>query len=366
MATWSYQVKYIYDNSEGSPFVTPVDITDDVITIENMTDVGTGEVNTAIIQLNARDGNFITEADGHGSSGDTPIINQFDRIYIKITDKDSATFEKLYEVDTLEQKKTINEGIRLVIYLMGMERSLQQVHFSKQYFYENAFNVASDICGRYNGSKGSKQVEVDHHDQVDTGGTYYNGLPKWTANNIDFGVAETYCYNGVNDLVNELGSSISAGGAGDFFEFNFIDDLTTSGGKYSANKIYFHAFSSGDNPNQYTSYPSTPNIPMIVNPDNALPIYSSQGTLENETGTIVFAKGAKAYGTMPINSAKFRGFKEEFALVPIWQSGVSYPYDSDDSVRVVLPEEQKCLGILHYTNNTTTDFYGEKFELCCL
>ena len=40
MATWSYQVKYVYDNSEGSPFVTPVDITDNVITIENMTDIG--------------------------------------------------------------------------------------------------------------------------------------------------------------------------------------------------------------------------------------------------------------------------------------------------------------------------------------
>ena len=79
LATWSYQVKYIYDNSAGSPFVTPVDITDNVITIENMTDVGTGEINTAVIQLNARDGNFITET----SSGNTPKINQFDRIYIK-------------------------------------------------------------------------------------------------------------------------------------------------------------------------------------------------------------------------------------------------------------------------------------------
>jgi hypothetical protein len=61
MATWDYQVLYIYDNSAGSPFVTPVDITSNVITIENMTDVGTGEVNTAVIQLNARDGQFITE-----------------------------------------------------------------------------------------------------------------------------------------------------------------------------------------------------------------------------------------------------------------------------------------------------------------
>ena len=28
MATWSYQVKYVYDNSAGTPFITPIDITD--------------------------------------------------------------------------------------------------------------------------------------------------------------------------------------------------------------------------------------------------------------------------------------------------------------------------------------------------
>ena len=117
MATWSYQVKYVYDNSEGSPFVTPVDITDNVITIENMTDVGTGEINTAVLQINARDGNFITET----NSGATPLINQFDRIYVKLTDKNSAVYDCVFEVDTIEQRKTINEGIRLVVYLMGLE-----------------------------------------------------------------------------------------------------------------------------------------------------------------------------------------------------------------------------------------------------
>ena len=74
-----------------------------------MTDVGTGEINTAVLQLNARDGNFITET----SSGATPIINQFDRIYIKLTDKDGAVYDRIYEVDTLEQKKTIKDGIML-------------------------------------------------------------------------------------------------------------------------------------------------------------------------------------------------------------------------------------------------------------
>ena len=43
--------------------------------------------------------------------------------------------------------------------------------------------------------------------------------------------------------------------------------------------------------------------------------------------------------------------------------GGTWYYDSFDNVRVVLPEEQKAIGIIHYTNNATTDFYGEKFAM---
>ena len=45
------------------------------------------------------------------------------------------------------------------------------------------------------------------------------------------------------------------------------------------------------------------------------------------------------------------------------EKGGTWHIDSDNEVRVVLPEDQKCIGIIHYTNNTTTDFYGEKFAL---
>ena len=332
MATWSYQVKYVYDNSAGSPFITPVDITTNVISIENMTDIGTGEINTCVLSLNARDGNFITET----SSGATPIIDQFDRIYVKITDKNSATYDRIFEIDTLEQKKTINEGIRLVLNLMGLERNIQQVHFAKQYFYTSAFDLVKDICDKYNDSKGSKQPTIDHHDDVSVGSgaseVWYNELPKWTANNMDFGVSETFCYDGINDLVDKLGSSISAGGAGDFYEYSFKDDSTISN-----NKIFLQAFSSGDSSNQSS-------IPTITNPTNILPIYSTKGTLENETGTVIFAKGAKGYGSMPTNTSKFRGYKEEFILIPAWQTGVSYP----SGARVVYNN-------LKYQANTTTN-----------
>tara|TARA_R110002020_G_scaffold8222_1_gene33400 strand:+ start:1930 stop:4737 length:2808 start_codon:yes stop_codon:yes gene_type:complete len=333
MATWTYQVKYIYDNSESTSVITPVDITTNVITIENMTDTGTGEVNTAIVQLNARDGQFITKE----NQGTTPLINQFDRIYIKLSDKNNNTVEKLYEVESLEQRKTINEGVRLILNLMGLERHLQQVHFAKQFYYKSAFDVVDDICEQYNGSKGGKQVLVDHHDQALSSGTYYNELPKWNANNMDFGVAETYTYDGINDMINKLGSSVSAGGAGDFYELKFTDDLTLTSSKFAANQIFFHAFSSGNSSNQTS-------IPTITNPTNTLPIYSTSGTLEDETGSVIFAKGARGYGSMPTNSSKFRSYKEEFQLIPDWKNNESYP----TGARVVYTDGKK------YQANTTT------------
>ena len=58
MATWSYEVRYIYDDSTGSG--PNKDLTPYVISIENMTDTGSGEVNTATLTLNEKGGDFIT------------------------------------------------------------------------------------------------------------------------------------------------------------------------------------------------------------------------------------------------------------------------------------------------------------------
>ena len=229
MATWSYTVTYVE---------TSKDITSSVIAIDKMTDVGSGEINSATLILNARHGDFITNA----NSGDTPILDEFDKIKIEITDKNGDSYRRIFEIDTLVPKKTIQEGIRLEVELLGQERCLQQVHFAKQYYYENAFNVAKDIVDRYSANKGSAQVTIEKQDD-----TSYNILPKWTANNYDFGSSEMFCYDGLTELIDKLGTSISGGGANDFFELGF-DDPDKVIGVQDATKIYFKAFSSGSFP----------------------------------------------------------------------------------------------------------------------
>jgi len=41
----------------------------------------------------------------------------------------------------------------------------------------------------------------------------------------------------------------------------------------------------------------------------------------------------------------------------------TYVRDSFGKIRTILPSEQRCIAILHYTNQTISNFYGEKFAL---
>ena len=189
MATWAYTVTYIgsstnasinpTDDAVYSAYPYSTDITSSVIAIEKMTDIGSGEVNSATLILNARHGDFITADSGTVATPVTPILDEFDKIKIVITDKNGDSYRRIFEVDELTPKKTIQEGIRLDVQLLGQERCLQQTHFAKQYYYSNAYEVTKDIVDKYNLTKGTSQVEVQNQDN-----TTYNALPKWTANKL--------------------------------------------------------------------------------------------------------------------------------------------------------------------------------------
>ena len=239
MANWSYTVTYIGSdtNTTYTSYPYSLDISSHVVAIENFTDVGSGEVNSAKLILNARDGHFITSDSGTASSPVTPILDEFDKIKILLTDRNGDTYSRILEVDTLMPKKTIQDGNRLEIELLGQERHLQQVHFAKQYYYANAQEVIQDIADKYNSNKGSAQVTIEK--QYDTS---YNELPKWTANNYDFGSKEMFCYDGMNEVIDRLGTTISNGGANDFYELAFEDKPSADA------NLYLRGFSSGSKP----------------------------------------------------------------------------------------------------------------------
>ena len=309
MATWTYTVTYIGSDTNtvytNYPYTT--DISASVISIEKFTDVGSGEVNSATLILNARHGDFITNDSGNITTPVTPLLDEFDKIKIEIEDKNGDTYSRILEVDTLTPKKTIQEGIRLEVELLGQERCLQQIHFAKQYYYTDAFEVTKDIIDKYNLSRGTAQVEIQKQ-----GDTSYNELPKWTATNYDFGSTEMISYDGLNEVIDKLGTSISGGGANDYFELGFEDHDTDD------KIIYVREFSSGSKPS--SSLTTLENV-------TTLPIYNTDGTIESKSGTVVVGKGSEGFGTFPSNASEFAGLKEAFELIPEWQSGVTYPKD---------------------------------------
>ena len=124
MATWAYTVTYIGSdtNTVYTNYPYSTDITASVIAIERMTDVGSGEVNSATLILNSRHGDFITNDSGNITTPVTPLLDEFDKIKIEIEDKNGDTYSRILEVDTLTPKKTIQEGIRLEVELLGQER----------------------------------------------------------------------------------------------------------------------------------------------------------------------------------------------------------------------------------------------------
>ena len=77
-------------------------ITNDIEEIE-LVDVGSGEVKSGKITLNAHNGKFLTTA---------PKLAQFDQIKIKITDDTTTSYEQIYEIDRIIPIKTQVKGIK--------------------------------------------------------------------------------------------------------------------------------------------------------------------------------------------------------------------------------------------------------------
>lgn len=273
-------------------------ITNDIESIE-LTDVGTGEIKSAKITLNALKGKFLTAA---------PVLAQFDQIKIKITDDATNNYEQIYEVDRIIPIKNAGEGYKAEVELLGQENHLQKVDIAKQFYFTSATSATKDIIDFYNDIRGTSQPEVINHGTFTSGN---NELPQWTANNYEFGVSEVKTYDALMDIVEGLGSSVANGGAGDFFELYF--DSNTG----DPTKIKLKAFASGSNPGSGSEITITDSTTVNEAP--------TEGGIDSITGSLVKAWGRKGIGTLPNSIQDFSGQLEAFLLHPDHISGVTYP-----------------------------------------
>lgn len=278
------------------PGGSPTSLTDDFVALPLFTDVGTEEINQAILVLDADDGKFITKS---------PIINQRDRIRIAHTDEFGDIYNHVFYVDKLIPRQSKRTGTKLELHLLGHERDVQDIQFMKPFFFEGAKQVSIDILDFYNQQIGTDQTVVTDHD------TTNNELPSWTNNVYEFGLNEDSGFNRINQVVDKLGASADAGGVFDFFETRWdSDDLDEK-------LVHFKAFSSG----------SKPATPIDIVDTISINVGETEAGIEARKATIVASWGSLDDGSLLTGFSRYRGEKEAFQLHPQWVQDAPYLVD---------------------------------------
>jgi len=309
MTLWSKTITYLPSTDIGGP--------GKFIKLEPLRLTGTGEIRSASLLLNSKFGAFLNNT----NSGTTPIIDEFDKIKISVTDKLSTNYTGVFIVDTLRQ---INDGSgpKLQVDLLGQERWLQLIHMPHMKMSRiSHFEAIKKIVDIANANLGTSQVTIEKHDDVT-----FNEAPKWTANDYDF-TDEPTIYDALMRIIGRLNTTIANGGANDFFELYFEDNPT------DATKIRIKVFSSGE----------LPASPVTIENTNTTRIYSKNGTKEAKTGNRIIAEAQQGAGSIPSELAKFVGKLDSFNLQPEHDATLTYPVGA----RVQLAG-------VHYQANTST------------
>jgi hypothetical protein len=308
MTQFSYTVTH-------DPGGTPVDITEFIERIE-VVDIGTGEVRNAKIRVNAQFGRFITNDFG----GTLPILDEYQKIRIQITDENSNDLDMTFEIDNLKPLQNTQQGTIQEVEMLAQEHHLMRVPFARQFFFESAFVAMRDIMDFYNdpnsANAGNGQPIVSGQSaSFDDGGG--NDMPKTTANDYVFNITELKIYDGAIQVSDRMGSSVAAGGAGDFFDLTYVTDFNDS----TFNTIGIQAFSSGNHPDQPLPIPTITDS-LSVNPGE------EEGGIEATKGTVTGTWGTDSFGTLPRQNSDFQGALEAWGLFPAHDPNLEYPFES--------------------------------------
>ncbi len=264
-------------------------------------------MNGCILTIKAPYGRRIT-------SGTSPAeIEQFDRIGITLTDSAGNTYLRFFEIQKFLPSSDKDSGTTVEIHCAGIEYHTQMGHFSKQFWLKSA-RVPSEIVGdTYNDNKGTTQPTLSGHDVVyDPDTAIGNDLPTFTNAIYDYGINPAYFYDVWMDLVDRQGASVGAGGVFDFFELGF--DTPT------VNTINFRVFSSGSSPESQTGSPE----PITIENTTSINMSETDGTIENQTGTISYVIGDSRAGALQQGREIYNSGVFQFTFRPQWASTITY------------------------------------------
>ena len=287
------------------------EITEYVTGIEKMVDTVEGDVPTATITVNTRDGILTTtDKDGNdlfdpesntvtGENPKPPPLDSFQLCRIRMTDNDDHSYERIYYIDEVEPQQTLH-GQTTDLHLYAREAFLKHVKFTGHYYFVTAVSVIRDVVGFYNDVKGPDQPEIVAS-AIDVPG-YVSGI-------YDFG-KETNCYDALLRILSTLSLPVSAGGSADYYDMRFTEHDT------DPKKIELRIFSMGSRSpagGQYTEIKRSAYLQHITE------------TRQPITANIVVLEGAPDSGTTPRRVAQFSHAVEIYNTFPLFNPGVDYP-----------------------------------------
>ena len=329
-----YTVKW--KNSSG----TITDITSDVLTINQLTNTGSGEVNSCVLLISANRGKYITDANP---------IKDFDQIEINSDDGQGNFYINPFEIKRRIPIESKGGGTTLELHGLGYEWHAQAINFadSANTFSIDGFSVAKLIQNNYNENVGTTDPKMTGLDS-----TLHNKLPNWVFNNYNFGLNEETSYNRLMEVIDKNSAVINAGGANDFFELE-------GRGRFDSNSFRMDIFSSGSS-----------GTPVLITDTTSVNIGQTEGGLDTLKGTVINGWGEAQSGSLPIQFSQFQGGQQIYPLFAQWDSTVSYPKNA--FVRYLgLLWQSNISNNLNNTptlvdNNwgpiTTADYYGNKYR----
>lgn len=312
---WTYTITHYDESNSWASTVIAQSGTSSSRNLDSIplfTDQGSGEVNRAIIRLNATGGKFITTG---------TIIDQFDKIRLQANDGQGGTYNRVYEVLNMIPSEDNAQGTTLQLDCLGNEWYFQHIHYAKPFFFDaTAFAVFEDIGSLYNDNIGSKQPTLEDHDtDYNTATQLGNALPKHTRNVYDYGTNESPCYDVAMDLVDRQASSVDLGGVLDFFELAFDTDAS------DIHKIHARVFSSGSDPQAGGG-----TLVDIDATDGGTSVNQnldeSEGGISAQSATRVMAWGE--LGSVPNDWARYLADELDFIYRPEWTEGIQYFKDA--------------------------------------
>lgn len=297
----NYKVEFL----EGFFPVIRTDITNFVVSLDDVSFQDNGKLSTAKFTLNAEHGDFITNANG----GVTPLLTQFDRIEITIIDDQGISKDsKIFEITTDLTQLTRQTQYYLPLELESRERNLKGVAFSG-FFRDPPLNfhqIIEKIVQAYDaGISLTKQPFL----VTDFMGVDQNEAPEFNPNIWDFTNVDN-CYDALMHVLTVINLPVSAGGAGARFAVKFIDDPFTS------TTLILRVLKQGEN--------NVGSIPTLEQ-NTTNPIMKIDKIELPSSGTQVIARARAKTGHLYSDFDKFAGRLEFYRAIPFYDATITYP-----------------------------------------